>query len=108
MPHSGIPAPDITRDWSILIDYVNTYVNHLASRAELNKRGERVKHTAHFHTLKFLSFFFSFLLTRERFSGSGQGSSRTEAATSQVVLGDCGCDVTCQACRSRSVPSLLW
>ena len=33
-------------------------------------------------------------------------------ASFPVVLGDFGCDVTCQACResslSRSVPSLLW
>ena len=28
-----LPAPGIPRDWSILTVYVNTYVNHLASRA---------------------------------------------------------------------------
>ena len=55
-----LPAPGIPRDWSILTVYVNTYVNHLASRAELNKLDVRVKpyYTAHFHILTFLSFFF--------------------------------------------------
>ena len=45
-----LPGPGIPRDWSHLTVYVNTYVNHLASRAELNKRGEHVKpyYTAQF------------------------------------------------------------
>ena len=30
------------------------------------------------------------------------------AAAFPVVLGDFGCDVTCQACWENSVPSLLW
>ena len=38
-----LPAPGIPRDWSIFTVYVNIYVNNLASRAESNKRGERVK-----------------------------------------------------------------
>ena len=55
-------------------------------------------------------FFFSFLVfwREKRFSGSGRGRKRTQVASSPVVLGDFGCGVTCQACRSRSVPSLLW
>ena len=53
-----LQAPGIPCDWSILTVYVNTYVNHLGSRAGLNKRGELVKpyYTAHFHILTFLSF----------------------------------------------------
>ena len=53
-----LPAPGIPCDWSIFTVYVNTYVNHLGSRAGLNKRGELVKpyYTAHFHILTFLSF----------------------------------------------------
>ena len=30
----GMPAPDIPYDWSIVTVYFNTYVNHLASRAQ--------------------------------------------------------------------------
>ena len=108
-----LPAPGIPRDWSILTVYVNTYVNHLASRAELNKLDVRVKpyYTAHFHILTFLSFFFLSLSfdTRNGFlEVGGRGRKRTQAFSSPVVLGDFGCGVTCQANRSRSVPSLLW
>ena len=58
-----LPAPGIPRDWSILTVYVNTYVNQLASRAELNKLDVRVKpyYTVQIHILTFLSFFFFFL-----------------------------------------------
>ena len=103
-----LQAPGIPCDWSILTVYVNTYVNHVGSRAGLNKRGELVKpyYTAHFHILTFLSFLVFW--HEKRFCGSGRGSRRTQSASSPVVLGDFGCDVTCQACRSRSVPSLLW
>jgi len=39
-------------NWSILIFYANTDVNHLASRAESNKPGERLKpsYSVHFNT----------------------------------------------------------
>ena len=57
----------------------------------------------HFNISSFLVFWHE-----KRFCGSGRGSRRTQSASSPVVLGDFGCDVTCQACRSRSVPSLLW
>ena len=32
--HSGVPASGIPYDWSILTVYVNTFVNHMASRAQ--------------------------------------------------------------------------
>ena len=66
-----LPAPGIPRDWSILTVYVNTYVNHLASRAELNKLDVRVKpyYTAHFHILTFLSFFFFLSLSFDTRNG---------------------------------------
>ena len=87
-----LQAPGIPCDWSILF----------------NKLGELVKpyYTARFHVLTFLSFLVFW--HEKRFCGSGRGSRRTQSASSPVVLGDFGCDVTCQACRSRSVPSLLW
>ena len=87
-----LQAPGIPCDWSILF----------------NKLGKLVKpyYTARFHVLTFLSFLVFW--HEKRFCGSGRGSRRTQSASSPVVLGDFGCDVTCQACRSRSVPSLLW
>ena len=92
-----LPAPGIPRDWSILTVYVNTYVNHLTSRAELNKLDVRVKpcyYTVHFHILTFLSFFFLSLSfdTRNGFlqvggvvSGLRQPRRQSSSAISDVA-----------------------
>ena len=90
-----LPAPGIPRDWSILTVYVNTYVNHLASRAELNKLDVRVKpyYTVQIRILTFLSFFFLSLSfdTRNGFlevgvaSGLRQPRRQSSSAISDVA-----------------------
>ena len=59
---SGIPAPGIPCDWSIVTIYFNTYVNHLASHAQSKKHVEQVKpsYTEPFDALTFD------ILTQER------------------------------------------
>ena len=95
--------------WLVNFDSLRQHLRQsLGFARRVNKRGELVKpyYTAHFHILTFLSFLVFW--HEKRFCGSGRGNRRTQSASSPVVLGDFGCDVTCQACRSRSVPSLLW
>ena len=66
---SGIPAPGILCDWSIVTVYFNTYVNHLASFAQSKKHVEQVKPS---NTAPFDALTFDILTQETVFSGNGR------------------------------------